>query len=731
MNTMKRKERKKSILYRYIASYVSIVLLSSCVLISFSSYSTAAQLNAEIRQHQNYQLSLLADDLQRRYDEMASIALDIAISAEFKPLMFRRSAYYETSLLAALAKYSGRTLLDSGLFLIYDAMDSVYTETAKYSSEIYMRTILDSKNPAALMEELRAKDNFCILKDGDFSKAVQLWCFPVRILGEQSGQDQAKVVFLVQNSAYQADFERVAGELPGKIQVYYQDLMLADVGSATDVDEKNVFSARSSLQPFSLSMAPYNVRLYNHALQQSRQNLLLVALVLGMLGVGVIVAIRNYRPIRRVYEKQTVREPDSGAQNELEALEMTLDRYAVEREKDSQRLSDQLQMLRRQMLRLILSGREQDPQSAVAKELGILFPHECYFVSVVISASGTAQTEDSLIRIAREISCSAFCCYATLSDRGDLVAVLFNTADPALRKEAVERLAFACAQENLAVICGVSSCAAQIEQLRLCFMEAVSALNAAGTASIMYYEDIQIYGDMLSEQNAKLDLLNAALRTGDSQNAQSLLDDLMAYIQGCTPSIPLQLYFCARILNELVQTSNRLNLPLRPEHLGWLYTSTNVESFHEGMTEIVWEICDARLNRADAEEGSYAQRIVSFVDEHFLDYAMSLDMLADHFSMSASQISRIFKAATNEAFKDYVVRKRIAQAQRLIQTENIPIAELCARVGYTNVSHFIKVFKAQIGVTPAAYRNNNRAFHPDPPKKANEEPTQQDPRKSE
>ena len=46
----------------------------------------------------------------------------------------------------------------------------------------------------------------------------------------------------------------------------------------------------------------------------------------------------------------------------------------------------------------------------------------------------------------------------------------------------------------------------------------------------MYYEDIQIYGDMLSEQNAKLDLLNAALRTGDSQNAQSLLDDLMAYI---------------------------------------------------------------------------------------------------------------------------------------------------------------------------------------------------------
>ena len=85
---------------------------------------------------------------------------------------------------------------------------------------------------------------------------------------------------------------------------------------------------------------------------------------------------------------------------------------------------------------------------------------------------------------------------------------------------------------------------------------------------------------------------------------------------------------------------------------------------------------------------------------------MSLDLLADHFSVSATQISRLFRNATGESFKDFMIRKRILYARHLLQSENIPVAELCTRVGYTNVSHFIKVFKAQTGLTPAAWRKN-------------------------
>lgn len=150
--------------------------------------------------------------------------------------------------------------------------------------------------------------------------------------------------------------------------------------------------------------------------------------------------------------------------------------------------------------------------------------------------------------------------------------------------------------------------------------------------------------------------------------------------------------------------ANSMKIALSQEQLGWLYASASIDSFYEGMAEIIWEICDARINGTNDDEDAFARRIVSFVDEHCLDYAMSLDMLAEHFSMSASQVSRLFRSATNEAFKDYIIRRRVSYAQHLILTENISVAELCSRTGYSNVSHFIKVFKAQTGVTPAAYR---------------------------
>ena len=34
--------------------------------------------------------------------------------------------------------------------------------------------------------------------------------------------------------------------------------------------------------------------------------------------------------------------------------------------------------------------------------------------------------------------------------------------------------------------------------------------------------------------------------------------------------------------------------------------------------------------------------------------------------MSASQVSRLFRSATNEAFKDYIIRRRVSYAQHLI-----------------------------------------------------------------
>ncbi|MFR6332524.1 MAG: helix-turn-helix domain-containing protein, partial [Eisenbergiella sp.] len=48
---------------------------------------------------------------------------------------------------------------------------------------------------------------------------------------------------------------------------------------------------------------------------------------------------------------------------------------------------------------------------------------------------------------------------------------------------------------------------------------------------------------------------------------------------------------------------------------------------------------------------------------------------------------------------------RIAAARQMLQEEGSSVADVCQRTGYTNVSHFIKVFQKAEGITPARYRD--------------------------
>ena len=193
----KSQKRRSSILYRYIASYISMALFACCVLISFSNYTASTRLKEEMRQHQSYQLQLLSEDLQRRFDEMKSIILDIAVSPEFNPALFRRNPYYEPQMVESLSKYTGRTLLDSGISLIYGTFDSVYTEKAKYSLNIFCQEILKCINSQGVAEKIRNTQEFAVLLEENFQRDMQLWCFPLHISGEQEKYSQAVVAFQV------------------------------------------------------------------------------------------------------------------------------------------------------------------------------------------------------------------------------------------------------------------------------------------------------------------------------------------------------------------------------------------------------------------------------------------------------------------------------------------------------------------------------------------------------
>jgi AraC-like DNA-binding protein len=95
--------------------------------------------------------------------------------------------------------------------------------------------------------------------------------------------------------------------------------------------------------------------------------------------------------------------------------------------------------------------------------------------------------------------------------------------------------------------------------------------------------------------------------------------------------------------------------------------------------------------------------VVQYVEEHLTE-KISVDMLARESYMSKSAFFHAFKLQFGISPLEYVLRKRIGLAKRIMADTTLSIAEVCYRSGFNNLNYFIKLFKRIEGLTPREYR---------------------------
>jgi AraC-like DNA-binding protein len=83
---------------------------------------------------------------------------------------------------------------------------------------------------------------------------------------------------------------------------------------------------------------------------------------------------------------------------------------------------------------------------------------------------------------------------------------------------------------------------------------------------------------------------------------------------------------------------------------------------------------------------------------------LSLDELADVTGLSRSHFARAFRATTGASAFQRLRQLRAERAKALLAEPDRPIAEIAVQCGYARQSHFTSAFRAETGVTPAAYR---------------------------
>lgn len=92
-----------------------------------------------------------------------------------------------------------------------------------------------------------------------------------------------------------------------------------------------------------------------------------------------------------------------------------------------------------------------------------------------------------------------------------------------------------------------------------------------------------------------------------------------------------------------------------------------------------------------------------------LDMQISSEVLARTACMSSSTLHRQFQKHFGTSPRKFAKQLRISEAKRLLRQNNASVERIAAALAFADVSHFTRVFRANVGESPAQYRNRRES----------------------
>lgn len=129
----------------------------------------------------------------------------------------------------------------------------------------------------------------------------------------------------------------------------------------------------------------------------------------------------------------------------------------------------------------------------------------------------------------------------------------------------------------------------------------------------------------------------------------------------------------------------------------------------EGMCRWIETCADYIARRTQNENDDVTERVVGKVKSYIagnLKNEVTMEQIAKITHLNADYTTRIFKRKTGLTVKEYLIKKRMEYAKRMLSTTDASVSEIALEAGYDNFSYFIRQFKKTFGVTPKQFQKN-------------------------
>ncbi|MBO5219813.1 MAG: helix-turn-helix domain-containing protein [Clostridia bacterium] len=157
---------------------------------------------------------------------------------------------------------------------------------------------------------------------------------------------------------------------------------------------------------------------------------------------------------------------------------------------------------------------------------------------------------------------------------------------------------------------------------------------------------------------------------------------------------------------ELVSLLERMQAERKNKAIGW---ELNLKGLLINFLIMYSRLISAAAENPVKEESDhrgycgYIYSVLRFVEENYTRDISAGDIAAAA-GLSADYLTRQFKSVMSMTPAEYVRKFRIAKSMDLLKTTDMSIADIAAATGFGDLSLYSRVFKQNIGVSPAAFR---------------------------
>lgn len=129
-----------------------------------------------------------------------------------------------------------------------------------------------------------------------------------------------------------------------------------------------------------------------------------------------------------------------------------------------------------------------------------------------------------------------------------------------------------------------------------------------------------------------------------------------------------------------------------------------------GMARLWWaRICDFAAIELDAASHATHPALseaLAFMRSRFHEPITVADV-AQHVHLSGGYLRNLFREHLGKSFRKVLLDMRLAQAKRLLLGSDMLLDDVARQVGYSDVHHFSRAFRREVGVPPSTYRSSS------------------------